>query len=142
MELKLHDLQFDSQRPGCCLGGLLYISIGDAFFPAENWYDMPFLDLQTWLPRLISFGSNHTDSCELPFMDGPYTARLSRLPDGSITVSCFDDHRLVPQKKVVLYVFFRSVITCLRKYDRFLFENGRENRFLMEIKQLKTLLDT
>ena len=144
MELILDSLDYAEDRPqsGFSSGGELHFALGNAYFPGEHWYDCVYQNLITWLPGLISFGSNHTDSCGLSFMDGPYTARLSRLPDGSITVFCFYDHRLVTEKKISFVDFLRSVTACLRKYDRFLFEHGKETRFSKEIKQLKNLLDT
>lgn len=143
MELFLDHLQFDSDREiiGFCVGGALYLVFSDTYFPAENWYDMAYQDLKTWLPNLISFGMNHTDSCKLTFMDGQYTARIARLPDGRITVSCLDDHSpVISDKEIDFGLFIRSVIGCCRKYDRFLFENNKENAFSWEIKQLKSLI--
>ena len=67
MELIMDSIEFAENRPlnGYSVGGELYFAVGDGFFPAKHWYDCAFLDLKTWLPQLISLGSNHTESCVL-----------------------------------------------------------------------------
>ena len=132
MELILNRIDYAECRrlDGYSSGGDLYFSIADGFFPAEHWYDCAFLDLKTWIPRLISFGSNHSDRCEFSFMDGPYTLRLVRLEDGSICAHCFRDHYpVISQQNVDLRTLLKSALSCCRKYDRFLYENGKTNVF-------------
>jgi hypothetical protein len=145
MELILDAVDFAEDHPmnGFSSGGELYFTVGDVFFPAEHWYDCAYTDLQIWLPRLISFGSNHTDSCELDFMDGPYTLRLCRQEDGFIRADCLQDHCCIrSEKNVDLRTLFKSVLSCCRKYDRFLYEKGINNFFQQEINILMTLFDT
>lgn len=145
MELILNRIDYAESLclDGYSSGGNLFFSVADEFFPAEHWYDCAFLDLKTWLPRLISFGSNHTDRCEFSFMDGPYTLHLDRRKDGSICAHCFRDHDLIIfQQKVDLRTLLKSTLSCCRKYDRFLYENGKANVFQEEIKTLMKLLDT
>ena len=145
MEMILNTVDFAENRPfdGDSSGGELYFAVGDGFFPEENWYDCAFQDLKTWIPRLISFGSNHTDSCEFFFMDGPYTIRLNRREDGSVYADCLRDHKsILSWQNVDLPVLLKSALSCCRKYDRFLYENGKTNRFQVEIKAIMKLLDT
>jgi len=145
VEMLLSYIEFSENRPlsGYSSGGELYFAVGDGFFPEENWYDCAFQDLKTWIPRLISFGSNHTDSCEFFFMDGPYTIRLNRREDGSVYADCLRDHKsILLRQNVDLPVLLKSALSCCRKYDRFLFEKGKPNQFTHEIRLLKTLLDT
>ena len=145
MELILNSIDFAENRPsdGFSSGGELYFAVGEGFFPSEHWYDSAWLDLKTWLPRLISFGSNHTDSCELPFMDGPYTLRLIRQKDGTIhTDFLFNTAVVRSLQDLNVRLLLKSALSCCRKYDRFLYENGKSNRFQEEIKTLTKLLDT
>ncbi len=144
MRLYLDDLQFAADRPnqGFSVGGTLYVSLVDTYFPGENWYDMVWLDLKNWIPGLVSFGLGHADSCILAFMDGPYTIRLERANDGAVLVNCLRDSvSVVPKLEIDFNQFIRSVVNCCGKYDRFLMENGKNAQFLDEIKRLKIILD-
>lgn len=144
MELIMDSIEFAENRPlnGYSVGGELYFAVGDGFFPAKHWYDCAFLDLKTWLPQLISLGSNHTDSCVLSFADGPYIVRLNCREDGSLCASFFRDHKLISRQSVDLRILLKSVLSCCRRYERFLYENGKNNRFQEEIKTIMKLLDT
>lgn len=145
MEMRLNIIDFTEKRPldGYSIGGEIYFVVENGFFPAENWYDTAFLDLKAWLPGLISFGSNHTDCCELSFMDGPYAIRLNRGTNGCICAEFFRDRKIIgSEQNVDLQVLIRSALSCCRKYDRFLFENGKPHQFTDECRILKTLLDT
>ena len=145
MEMILNSIDFAEKRPqnGYSSGGELYIAVGDEFFPAEYWYDCAYMDLKTWLPRLISFGSNHTDSCEFVFMDGPHTLRLRRQVDGVIRADYLQDHSCIySEQNVDLRILLKSALSCCRKYDRFLYEKGKDNLFQEEIQIIITLLDT
>lgn len=145
MELTLNSIDFAENRPsdGYSSGGELYFAVGDGFFPSEHWYDCAYLDLKTWLPRLISFGSNHTDRCELPFMDGSYAVRLIRNNDRIIHADFMSNANIIiSQQDADISLLLKSALSCFRKYDRFLYENGKSNRFREEIKTLIKLLDT
>ena len=144
MEMILNHIEFAENRPrdGYSSGGELYFVVGDVSFPAEHWYDCAYLNLKTWLPRLISFGSGHADSCALSFMDGPYTLRLNRREDGSISADFLREQKTILQQTVDLRTLLKSVLSVCRKYDRFLYENGKMNEFHEEIKTFMKLLDT
>jgi hypothetical protein len=145
VELILNSIDFAENRhlDGYSSGGELYFAVDDGFFPAEHWYDCAYTDLKIWLPRLISFGSNHTDSCELSFMDGPYTIRLHRREDGAVSGSFYRAQKLIgSEQNVDMRRLLKSALSACRKYDRFLYENGKINAFREEIKILMKLLDT
>lgn len=145
MEMLIGSIDFAENRrlSGYSSGGEIYFSVGERFFPAEHWYDTAFLDLKTWLPGLISFGSDHTDSCVLSFMDGPYTIWINRGENGCICSDFFRDRKIIcSEQNVDLQVLIRSALSCCRKYDRFLFENGKPHQFTDECRILKTILDT
>lgn len=145
MEMILNHIEFTENRPrdGYSSGGELYFAVDDGFFPAEHWYDCAYTDMKIWLPRLTSFGSNHTDSCELSFMDGPYTILLIRRIDGSVFADFLREQKtVISEQNVDIWTLLQSVLSCCRKYDRFLFENRKTNAFQEEIKTLMKLLDT
>lgn len=143
MELIVDNLRFASDPTKCCLDGEVYVSIGEVFFPMEQWFDMVGHDLRNWLPDLISFCRNHSDTCLLSFMDGPYAIKLTRRNDGDIFAVCMRDNLpAIQHKKVDLSKLIRSVVACCHKYDRFLHQNGKTNQFTREIRILKSILDT
>ena len=143
MEMILNHIEFAENRPldGYSIGGELYFSVGDSYFPVEHWYDFAFRDLKTWMPGLISFGSNHTDSCEFSFMDGPYTIGLTRRGDGVVRAEFLRNHIVVDSEQDVdMHTLLESALSCCRIYDRFLYDNGAPNQFTDEIRMLKTIL--
>ena len=145
MRLHLEDLVYDASRSntGYTVGGNFYVTIDDTAFPGEEWYDTVFTDLKSWIPGLISFGSNHTDSCLLSFMDGPCQIRLLRRKDGKIVVSCIrDNHTEIHNAEIHFPSFLKSEAKCTREYDRFLFTNGSASMFHAEISGIKAMLST
>lgn len=142
MILHMDQIDFNDSRisKGFSTGGTLYVSVGDTFFPEESWYDMIWEDLHTWLPGIISFAGNHTDSCVLDFMDGPYQVKFMRRGDGSVGVICSRNQTEEISCDIDFPIFARSVIQCLRKYDRMLFENGKPLTFSEECRKLKSLI--
>lgn len=106
MRLFLDEMDFHCVNS---VGGELYLSIGDAFFPEDKWYDMAAVDFENWLPALLSFAQGHTDSCVLCFMDGPYKAKLIRHVSGTVTVTCLRDSVVtIPQTEINLSDFFEK----------------------------------
>lgn len=145
MRLHMEDLAYDASRcnMGYTVGGILYITIGDTAFPSEEWYDIVFTDLKSWIPGILSFGRNHTDSCLLPFMDGPCQIKLLRDSHGKILASCIRNNYAQMQNIEIDFLsFVNSVAKCAREYDRFLYINGSTSLFRNEIEGLKALLST
>ena len=137
MNLHLEQIDF---RGNNSVGGILYMTIGTGFFPEERWYDMVSSDLDNWMPRLVSFAQAHTDSCVLPFMDGPCEARLAREAGGAVRVSCFWSAKaVIPPTEIDFRQFLDSVVKCVRQYDRVLYENGLECRFQRETGLLREI---
>jgi hypothetical protein len=122
-------------------GGSLYFSYADTFFPEEAWYDLVSADLERWVPALISFGANHSDMCNLEFMDGPYCIRLMRQENNSVVAKFYDSNKFIDQTEVDILSFLASVTACCRKFDRSLYENGFDPQFSEEIHSLKGILD-
>ena len=112
MRLHLENLAYDASRcnAGYTVGGILYVTVGDTAFPCEEWYDIVFTDLKFWIPRIISFGSNHADTCLLPFMDGSCQIRLLRDSDGKIFVGCIrNNHTEIQSIQIDFPSFLKSV---------------------------------
>lgn len=138
MILHLDDItHYDSNSTG----GTLYVSYGDSFFPEESWYDLVSVDLKRWMPALISFGANHSDMCNLEFMDGPYCIRLMRQENNKVVAKFYDSNKLIDQTEVDILSFLASVTACCRKFDRSLYENGYDSQFSEEIRSLKGIWD-
>lgn len=102
--------------------GELYLSIGGECFPALQWREPVSAVLEHWIPQLISYAYRHTDSCVLAFMDGPYYAKLYRDKDGQEYVICYrNQHIVYPKTQISLHNMSRSVVKCLRTYERMLY---------------------
>lgn len=119
------------------IGGTIYFSIGDTYFPDEGWYDLVSEDFLRWLPDLISFAFNHTDSCILYFMDGPAQVKYSRR-NGTVTAVCmYDGCVKVPETEIDMTEWNKSVLNSIKKYNRLLHEQGLPPQFANERKLLK-----
>ena len=110
------------------VGGNIYLQIGQAYFPEENWYDMVSLLLEQWIPAILSFSKNHTNVCKLTFYDGPCYAVLCRNADDRITVKCIYDQKTVTEETVIDFpLFLKSVVKAGNKFCRLLHLQGRNN---------------
>lgn len=139
IRLHIDEIDYDAARisAGFSSGAIIYVMIGTTEFPGEQWYDMVFTDLKTWLPGLISFGRNHTDFCVLSFMDGPFQIRFTRQNNGATFVSCMRNNEpMIQEIEVDFSEFLESVIKCVRKYDRFMYEKGHPQQFVDELSKL------
>ncbi len=102
---------------------------------------MVSVDLKRWMPALISFGANHSDMCNLEFIDGPYCIRLMRQENNKVVAKFYDSNKLIDQTEVDILSFLGSVTACCRKFDRSLYKNGFDSQFPEEIRSLKGILD-
>ena len=120
-------------------GGVLYVTIGGTAFPEEGWYDRVAVDLEKWIPAILSFARGHADSCVLQFMDGPCQLRLER-QGSTVTASCqWDHHVTIPPVGIEFPAFLQSVCKCIRYYQRSLYEGGKPLEFQEELTALKAL---
>lgn len=120
MILNLEKVDFEMPRVNKAfpIGGVIYVSLGELCFPAEKWHDLISVDLERWLTGLISFSLNHTDTCMLPFMDGPYAIKIQREENGAIVADCLWDSKVVLRKIIDFVGFLKSVLKCVRRYNR------------------------
>ena len=145
LALHIDRVDFDTTRvaEGFSAGGIIYVTIGDSIFPGDQWYDKVYTDLKTWLPNLLSFGNRHTDSCILQFMDGPCQIKLVRHVDDTVWVQAVWNHQVeISSTNIDFTGFIESVLKCVRKYERLLFEIDLPVQFDKEILQLRELLKT
>ena len=126
------------------VGGNIYLQIGQAYFPEENWYDMVSLLLEQWIPAILSFSKNHTNVCKLTFYDGPCYAVLCRNADDRITVKCLYDQKIVIEETVIDFtVFLKSVVKAGNKFCRLLHLQDRNNdNVAASVQSLKSFTRT
>lgn len=137
LQLELVDVDMQRVSGGYPLGGVIYFTVGDACFPEENWYDLVSIDFENWLPKITSFAFDHTDICELGFMDGPARVRFERLSTGMVTATCvWNKQHEIPAIEIDFPEFLKSVCKCIRKYNRLLHEKGIDGQFTDEIARL------
>lgn len=109
------------------VGGNVYLQIGDAYFPEENWYDIASLIFENWFPALCSFLHGSTDFCKLTFWDGPCYVKLHRDSDLRITAECvYDNDRVIAETAIDFLAFVRSAIKAGNKFCRLLHAQGRD----------------
>lgn len=119
------------------IGGTIYFSVGNVCFPDEGWYDLVSVDLERWLPSIISFAFNHTDFCDLVFMDGPAQIHFSRREGGVIAVCTYGGRVEVPETEIDFTELIQSVLKTIRRYNRLLQEQGVASQFKNELNLLK-----
>jgi len=108
------------------IGGNIYFSIGDQYFPEEDHYDLLSSVLKMWLPDFRSFAQQHTDSCTLRFMDAPAYIILKREAT-TVTATCYYAGRLVVPVTVVDFDdLSKSFEQCVSKYNRYLHQLNQE----------------
>ncbi|MBR7178504.1 MAG: hypothetical protein IKD27_03165 [Oscillospiraceae bacterium] len=112
MFLHLDNLETEPSK-----GGSIWLTIGEASFPEEGWYDLPGTLLEYWLPALQSFADGHTDFCKLGFLDGPYAVWLLRKAD-AVQVTCMEQGKAVLERQIDFAGFWNSVKKCVRYYER------------------------
>ena len=121
-------------------GGVLYVTVGDTAFPEDGWYDLVHIDLQNWLPGLLSFARGHADSCTLQFMDAPAAVRVTR-QNGIVCAVCLCDHKpQIAQTEIDFPAFLDSVAKCLRRYNRVMHQQGKLPRFESELSIIRKLI--
>ena len=121
--------------------GELYFAVDEAFFPAENWREPVSTVLELWIPGFLSFAQGHTDVCLLELMDGPYSVKLYRDASGPFRASLLQDFKVIrSESEIDLPELTRSVLCCLRTYDRTLHGWGQSPRWTKEQSVLKQLL--
>ena len=121
-------------------GGVLYVTVGDTAFPEEGWYDLVDVDLENWLPGLLSFARGHADSCILQFMDAPAAVRLTRHNESIFSVCLWNHKPQIMQTEIDFPAFLDSVAKCLRRYNRVMHQQGKLPRFESELSIIRKLI--
>ena len=125
MILYLGDINSNVSPEYMTIGGTVYLQIGDAYFPEENWYDRVDLIFTHWVSDLHSFFHGSTDSCKLMLWDGPCYARLKRSADCVVTVQCiYDQKTVIGETLIDLDCFIRSIIKAGNQYLRLLHQQS------------------
>ena len=137
MKLHLDDIRIrnDSER-GLFIDGCIYVSINDVYFPSDHWFDLVSVDLEHWIPDLISFSNEHTDIINFRFMDGPFQIRLSRSNDGAVRANLLEYQKLIMTANIDFSEFLRSVVKCLNKLGTVMYHSDQKKSYSLEIARL------
>lgn len=81
MKIVLNEESVQQSESGA-ITGEIYFSVGDRFFPEENWNDFVATILSWWINNLLS-SKNSGHNLEFCFMDGPYSI-LGNLVDDEV----------------------------------------------------------
>ena len=117
MKFYIEDIRLrDNGGEAPTIDGCIYVSVGDVYFPAYQWFDYVSVDLDRWIPLILSFAKGHTDSCVLFFVDGPYQLRLDRNNVGDISAVCLENN-VVKIKKFPID-FSEFLLSCAKVIGR------------------------
>ena len=138
MELHIDDIQIkENNGNGLYIDGCLYISADHVCFPSYRWFDLISVNLENWIPLIISFTNGHTDSITLGFMDGPYLIKIMRSQGNTVNVSCLEDHReIIALQNVDFSGFIISVIKCINKLSAAIYTRNLTISYESEISRL------
>ncbi len=119
------------------IDGNIYVSVGGVWFPSDQWFDMVSADLENWIPKLISFGKGHTDSCELRFMDGPYHIQLHRISHDEVSACCLANNRkVIPETVIDFQEFLSSCAKAIGSVGREIYRMNSLNQYDAYISEL------
>ena len=116
-QMTLHMENLIEFASGVC--GNLYFVIGSECFPEEDWFDMIGVDLEQWIPNLVSFFGGHSDACRLSFMDGPCYAKLTREESGVFCAGYWNGKQTLIKREIDIISLLSSVIHGLDHYHQF-----------------------
>ena len=141
MKLFLDDVRIrKDDGNGLLIDGSIYFSVNGTYFPSYQWFDLISVDLENWIPNLLSFGEGRTDCCTLVFMDGPYRLKLVRQSTSCVTASFWQDHKeILPPAEIDFPEFLMSVAKCARTLGTSIYEQDTQMKFKAEISDLGTL---
>ena len=138
MKLYIEDIRLrDNGGTAPVLDGCIYVSVAQTYFPSYRWFDLVSADLENWIPKLLSFAKGHSDSCSLPFLDGPYQIRLNRSQSGEVSVLCLEDNRVMIANQHVEFSAF--LLSCSKAAGRLateIYQADGSNQFENQISKL------
>ena len=115
----------------------LYVTLGIACFPEEDWVEVVDATLELWVPALTSFLTGHTDQCRLEFMDGPFEVRLLRKEETIIARFFQEGREAGPDHIPNQARLYHSLMRVIRQCRRIDHRNGKTPRFDREIAVLQ-----
>lgn len=139
MILHLENIQIQNRIPKdsrLSLEGCIWLESEDLCFPGQGWFDRVSVLLEHWLPELLSFSCVHTDSCELVFMDGPYTMKLVRRNFNDVYAVFVEDGKILGEISVDYEKFLLSTAKAINGLATQVYRGDPENQYQNEIVQL------
>jgi len=74
--------------------GEIALKVGATPFPAEDWSDFPVIVAGWWMEELRSLRLDGGE-CELSFMDGPFSVKVSGSNSGSVSIDLYKNEAAV-----------------------------------------------
>jgi hypothetical protein len=121
VRVRFSEASIERSNSGAILGDL-WLEVGDAAFPAENWSDFIVVILTWWLEALDGLRRPGAKE-DLRFMDGPYRA-LARVRSGHrVRVDCLEERltatRVACTGEIDRTELERQVVDVARSVARF-----------------------
>ncbi len=83
-------LNLDQLAKDRLIFGPIWLEVDSTNFPGLGWTDFPVAILGFWLVNIQPMLLGRVESCECPFMDGPYEFRLEVISHSKWKLSMFD----------------------------------------------------
>ena len=93
--------------------GPIWLEVDSTSFPGSGWTDFPVAVLSFWLANIQPLLVGRAESCECPFMDGPYVFRLEVSSPSEWKLSLFEDSTLKADPAGIKILSSRAVVKQL-----------------------------
>ena len=95
---------------------VIYVILSDKTFPDDTWWDASSSLLTYWSLSLIRLLCNSQTTCDLPFMDGDYEIRLTKLDEKKANaVFLASDEKIILSEEIDLLFFVRQILRAIEK---------------------------
>ena len=109
---------FQQTREGGNVTGLIFLELPPGAFPDELWWDFPVTLLKWWTDEWLQFLTPARRVVQWRFLDGPYTATLTKGSNGGFGLGQVHSSLLSAAEKVIAHCeqqnFLGKDLECLR----------------------------
>jgi hypothetical protein len=129
--------------------GPIWLEVDSTSFPGFGWTDFPVAILGFWLVNIQPMLLGRAESCECPFMDGPYVFRVEVSSHSEWKLSMFEDSALKGNPVGVRILPSRAVLNQLITTAEILLQKCEEKDWVDQdaatlkdsLVQVKTILE-